>query len=127
VATFTNKLLREGCSIMSSSTNKQAILQKYCDEQRKLRIEKDALINQRKPINTRLNEISQRLRDIGHAIYDLKGGPNAPSITDHAVVRYLERVEGLDTMEIKAKIRKHKDAVWRQNTIVTFFEDEEKS
>lgn len=43
----------------------------------------------------------------------------APHITDHAVVRYLERVKGVNIWDLKAEIMQHSDSVRVDNTIVT--------
>lgn len=70
--------------------------------------------------NQRLVSINKELKSLGHAIYDLKNIDGAtPHITDHAVVRYLERVKGVDIWEVKAEIMRHKKSVRINNTIVT--------
>lgn len=72
---------------------------------------------------TTMNEIAElnkELKKIGSAIYDLKNiNGDTPHITDHAVVRYLEREKGLDIWQIKAEIMNSKNAVRIDNTIVT--------
>lgn len=70
--------------------------------------------------NKRVKEINIRLKELGQAIFDLKNANgDTPHITDHAIVRYLERVEGVNIWDLKAKVMAHKDAVRVVNTIVT--------
>lgn len=70
-----------------------------------------------------MNEISlinKALKELGAKIYDLKNiDGDTPHITDHAVVRYLERVKGMNIWDIKAEIMNNKDAVRVDNVIVT--------
>lgn len=69
--------------------------------------------------------INKELKRIGGAIYDLKNiNGDTPHVTDHAVVRYLERVKGLNILDIKAEIMNNKDAARIDNTIVTVNGDE---
>lgn len=75
-----------------------------------------------------ITEINKGLKILGGQIFDLKNiDGETPHITDHAVVRYLERVEGRDIWDLKAKIYLHKNAVRIDNTIVTVNTDEEVS
>lgn len=70
-----------------------------------------------------MNEKSKEIRDVGEAIYDMKHKGETPHVTDHALVRYLERVEGLDIWELRTKVAGHKDAVREGNVVVTINED----
>lgn len=71
-------------------------------------------------IMSEIAEINKHLKRIGGAIFDLKNlHGDIPHVTDHAVVRYLERVKGLNIWDIKAEIMNSKDAVRIENTIVT--------
>lgn len=74
-----------------------------------------------------IKEINKELKVLGSKIFDLKNiDGETPHITDHAIVRYLERVEGRDIWELKSRIIEHKNAVRIENTIVTINgEDEE--
>jgi len=87
------------------------------------------LRSEKKSLENRIRKKARRLKDVGNAIYDLKHEGDVPHITDHAVVRYLERVENMDIRELKLKVAKHKDSVMDGNVIVTvndskFYEDE---
>lgn len=65
-------------------------------------------------------QMNKELDRLGQQIFDLKNiDDKAPHITDHAVVRYLERVKGVNIWDIKAEIMQNKDAVRVDNTIVT--------
>lgn len=67
-----------------------------------------------------IGELNKEIKRIGGQIFDLKNiDGDTPHITDHAIVRYLERVKGLNIWDIKAEIMNHKDAVRVENTIVT--------
>ena len=63
--------------------------------------------------------ISKKIKLIGEQIFQLKHDGPTPHVTDHAIVRYLERIEGLDLSSVKLKIAEHKDAVREGNVIVT--------
>lgn len=74
-----------------------------------------------------VQEISKEIHDVGEQIYNMKHGGNVPHVTDHAIVRYLERVEGVDIWELKDRVISHKNAVKDGNVIVTINENLEKS
>lgn len=104
--------------------------QKDIDRQKKLEAlqeEHRMLTTKKQQIKQRMNkdvaeitEINKELSRLGNQIFDMKNEDgDTPHITDHAVVRYLERVKKVDIWEIKAEIAAHKDAVRVINTIVT--------
>ena len=69
---------------------------------------------------TAIAEINKELKKLGGQIFDLKNiNGETPHITDHAVVRYLERVKGMNIWDIKAEIAQSSKAVRIENTIVT--------
>lgn len=76
--------------------------------------------------NKRVTEINKELKSLGQAIYDLKNiDGDTPHITDHAVIRYLERVKGIDIWELKAEIMNYRQSVRVDNVIVTVIKEEE--
>lgn len=83
----------------------------------------------KKEINQRTDKImaiNKELNRLGGQIFDMKNEDGeTPHITDHAVVRYLERVKGMDIWALKAEIVSHTDAVRVVNTIVTVNEHHE--
>lgn len=99
-------------------------------------LERQQLIAEMAELDAQIKHIQQvkrrrarRLKDVGNAIYDLKHEGDTPHITDHAIVRYLERVEGRDIRELKLAVAKHQDSVKVGNVVVTvndmtFYEDE---
>jgi hypothetical protein len=96
---------------------RQKKLEKLQDEHGTLTREKEQL---QSSTNKRVKEINIKLKELGQAIYDLKNlNGDTPHVTDHAIVRYLERVEGQDIWELKAKVMNHAKAVRVVNTIVT--------
>lgn len=66
---------------------------------------------------------SLEIRTVGEAIYDMKHKGETPHVTDHAIVRYLERVEGMDIWELRSKVAGDKNAVREGNVVVTINED----
>lgn len=88
-------------------------------------------LQERKPLETeykvalkRLQRHNQKLKALGQAIYDLKHNGDTPEVTDHAVVRYLERVKGYDILDLKAEVANHAQASKVGNVIVTVNEVE---
>lgn len=70
-----------------------------------------------------LNKKSAEIKELGEQIFHLKHNGDTPHVTDHAVVRYLERVEGVDIWELKSRVAADKNAVREGNVIVTLNED----
>lgn len=96
---------------------REAKIKKYRDERIALEIEL-------KKLNLRRSKISKRKQAIANAIYDLlHEDGNVPSVADHAIVRYLERVKGMDIQQLKIEISNHKQAERVGNTIVTVNEE----
>lgn len=102
---------------------RQVKLEKLQNEHGSLTREKERLQHS---TNKRLKEINLRLKELGQAIFDLKNlDGDTPHITDHAIVRYLERVKGVNIWDLKAEIMNHKNAVRVVNTIVTVNKDDD--
>lgn len=87
----------------------------------------DALEANRKAaasLDRKRQKIAKKVRSVNDAIYDLKHeNPKVPHVSDHAIVRYLERVELVDINDLKVKVAKHKDAVRKGNAVITVGED----
>jgi hypothetical protein len=66
-----------------------------------------------------LDKINLEIREIGQQIYALKHDGPTPHVTDHAIVRYLERVKGVDVWKLKSELINHKNAVFLDNVVVT--------
>ena len=102
---------------MKKDIERQAKLERLQNRHGELTREKKAIQD---ATTKRLTEIAKELKSLGQAIYDMKNiDGEVPHITDHAIVRYLERVKGMDIWELKSEIMNHKDAVRVVNTIVT--------
>lgn len=104
--------------------NKEVARQKKLNKLQEQHGELTRLRNAKKRImTTTMNEIAElnkEIKRVGGAIFDLKNlHGDTPHVTDHAVVRYLERVKGLNIWDIKAEIMNSKDSVRIDNTIVT--------
>lgn len=84
-----------------------------------LHLELRRLQEEKKPIENRIRSINSKIYNLGQKIYALKFEGETPQITDHAIVRYLERVEGVDIKELKSKVANHKRAHKVDNVIVT--------
>lgn len=98
-------------------------LGQYQKERLKLLAQKEELDIEKKALESKIRGIAKRLKEVGNAIYDLKHEGDVPHITDHAVVRYLERVKKVDIRELKLEVSKHKNAVKNGNVIVTVNEE----
>lgn len=100
--------------------NRQKKLDSYQTEHGKLAAKKRTLKKKLNKVISEISEVNKKMHEVGQAIYDLRNvSGDTPHITDHAIVRYLERVKGLDVWEIKSEIMNHKDSVRVDNTIVT--------
>ena len=105
--------------------NREEKLNKYQREHTLLLNEIKELQEQKKPIENRLRKLNSRRHRVGMAIYDLKHDGMVPEVTDHAIVRYLQRVEGYDINDLKLKVAQSKQSVKVGNVIVTVNEDRE--
>lgn len=94
-------------------------LEKYQRMHRELNSEIKHLEAQMKPLRNKSLSMKHKLYNIGRAIYDLKHDGKTPEITDHAIVRYLERIKGWDIPELKLEIANHRQARKVDNVIVT--------
>lgn len=102
---------------MDARSRREAKLEEY-------RLQRDELTSELKTLNHRRKRIGERMRNISNAIYDLlHESEEVPSVTDHAVVRYLERVKGMDIRMLKVEIANHKQAQREGNVIVTVNEE----
>lgn len=102
---------------MDHRSKREAKIEQY-------RLQRNELTSELKTLNNRRKKISQKLRNISNAIYDLlHESGEVPSVTDHAVVRYLERVKGMDIRMLKVEIANHKQSHREGNVIVTVMDD----
>lgn len=100
--------------------DRRAKLEAAQREHRRLGAEIKELQDQIKPLMNRKTKLIAKRKSVGQAIYDLKyDGGNMPEITDHAIVRYLERVEGRDVQELRLAVAQCKRAYREGNVIVT--------
>jgi hypothetical protein len=74
----------------------------------------DQLYNERKSIGFQLESLGKqyhalrlRVENLKLRIRAMRNGEEGIGISDHAVIRYLERVKGLDMTEVRNEIRKH--------------------
>ena len=99
-------------------------LQEKQREHRALLNKIEVLQQQKKPIENKLRKLNSKLKSVGQAIYDLKHEGDTPEVTDHAIVRYLERVEKVDIQELKLKVMSDKNAHKEGNVIVTVYSED---
>ena len=66
--------------------------------------ENKLLIFQRDGLSAKIQRNNKQLQDIAKKIKDINDGDRPPVITEHALLRYLERVKGIDIKEIKKEI-----------------------
>lgn len=94
------------------------------EEHRVLSAEKRSLKKRATKLTNEIAEINTKLGRLGAQILDMKNEDgDTPHITDHAVVRYMERVKKIDIWKIKSEIIAHRNAVRVENTIVTVAPD----
>lgn len=77
-------------------------------------------------LGNRRSNLLKKMSAANGAIYDLRHTENAdnvPEITDHAIVRYLQRVKGMDMNELKLEIAREKNIVKDGNVIITVLDD----
>lgn len=101
-------------------TERQKKLNKLQEQHSELTRLKNAKKREMGNVIKEITEINKELKRLGGQIFDLKNlDGDTPHITDHAVVRYLERVKGMNIWDIKTEIAQHRDSVRVENTIVT--------
>lgn len=99
---------------------RQKKLNELQEAHRLLSIEKRKKKNLLTELTNEIGKMNKELDRLGSQIFDMKNvDDKAPHITDHAVVRYLERVKGVNIWDLKAEIMQHSDSVRVDNTIVT--------
>lgn len=99
---------------------RQKKLNELQEEHGRLTAKKKELKKKQGAIIAEVTEINKQINKLGGQIFDMKNEDgDTPHITDHAVVRYLERVKGINIWDLKAEIVQHRDAVRVDNTIVT--------
>lgn len=109
---------------------KQAKLESLQNQHRKLLLERLPLQTAFKKSSKETEKHRQRLakksaeiKSVGEQIFHMKHEGETPHVTDHALVRYLERVEGVDIWALKEKVASNKNAVREGNVVVTVNED----
>lgn len=110
---------------MSKEAQREAKLQAYMRQHRQILEERKPLIKDFEAAQKALLKKNKEMKRIGQVIYDLKHSGETPLVTDHAIVRYLERVEGVDINDLKIKVSQHSKAQRVDNVIVTVMEDYE--
>lgn len=99
---------------------RQEKLEVLQEQHGRLTAHKKGLRKQVTKLTDEIGVTNKELERLGGQIFDLKNEDgDTPHITDHAIVRYLERVKGMNIWEIKAEIVNNIDAVRINNTIVT--------
>lgn len=99
--------------------NRKEKLAKAQKEHRQLLDERKPIVTEYNRVHRKLLNINDKIRSKGQAIYALKHDGETPEVTDHAVVRYLERVKGVDILDLKAEVANHKNAHREGNVVVT--------
>lgn len=99
--------------------NRQEKLERMQKLHRELSIARKPIEQEFKKVQRRLQKANKKLKECGQAIYDLKHDGVTPVVTDHAIVRYLQRVKGYDIEELKVEVANHKQAHREGNVVVT--------
>lgn len=63
-----------------------------------------ALQGQQVATQTELTAERKRLKELNRRLESLRHKKKKPTISDHAIVRYLERVKGMDIVAVKAEM-----------------------
>ncbi len=98
---------------------RQEKLEKMQKLHRELSMARKPLEAEFKKAKHRLQRANKKLKECGQAIYDLKHDGVTPVVTDHAIVRYLQRVKGYDIEELKVEVANNKNAHREGNVVVT--------
>jgi len=77
------------------------IKDKYLNESKALRVEIDDLKESIKPVQRKINDLVTNLIDTNNKLAEAR---RAPRVTDHAVIRYLERVYDFDFEEVRREL-----------------------
>lgn len=86
-------------------TNRQRIIQlKQVKEE--IRKEVDVLDNHIQTLVVQRAELFEKLNGLSEQIHRLYNRGNEMEITDHAFLRYMERVQGFDIEHLKGELRK---------------------
>jgi hypothetical protein len=67
-------------------------------------IELSGIDNQKKELMQRATELENKIRKINNQINSLYSKEDGVIFTEHSILRYLERIEGIDIEKIKSKI-----------------------
>lgn len=86
-------------------TNKQRI-QKLKEEKECLRKKIEVIEPQIKFLIDERSAIFEKMNDLSEQIHKLYGRSDELEITDHAFLRYMERVQGFDIELLKGELRK---------------------
>lgn len=77
-----------------------------------------------KPLTSELARVNSEIARLGVRISQLKHGKkDVPHVTDHAVVRYLERNMGMDIDALRNSIMVHPKAYREGNVVITVMGD----
>jgi hypothetical protein len=80
------------------------LIKKLYVQKNELIQDNDILIKHRNNLNNKIDTNQRLIRDIDKKIKNLKKDGKSPIITEHAILRYLERYKGIDIEKIKKEI-----------------------
>ncbi len=111
-------------SVLDENTTDGKELNNLQAEYGALERRRSALRKRTEPMLAEIKNLGSQIQSVGTKISKLKHGKNQiPHITDHAVVRYLQRVKGINMDDIKHEIAEHPKAVLNENVIITILGD----
>ncbi len=97
-------------------------LEQLLDEVEILHDHEKELKEQIRPLGIELAKVRSGIKEAKNAIHNFKHkGVDIPFVSDHAIVRFLERVDGIDIDAIRIRIRDHVQSVKAKegNIVVT--------
>lgn len=79
--------------------------------------------------NKRMTVLSEQIKSASFEIGRLKGeygrsGDMSMRVSDHAIVRYLERYRGIDMLEVISEILEHPDRRYSGDVVTTVYADD---
>lgn len=81
-------------------------------------------------INKEMAELVKKIKSISFEIGKIKGEYNSregvsEKVSDHAIVRYLERYRNIDMLEVVSEILEHPDRRYSGDVVTTVYADDE--
>ena len=92
--------------------------------------DKDKATRKLQLINKDMKETVEKIKNISYAIGQINGEYNrakdmSGKVSDHAIVRYLERYKGINMMDVVTEILEHPDRKYSGDMVVSIYKEDE--